>query len=75
MIVQLHICSILFLTVIVPVCWLASNTFKLTHKGWGEKLMSRVIDLLYTALVSIQCDSKMILDFNFMMNIFADLKH
>ena len=37
--------------------------------------MGQVTDLLYTALVSIQSDSKLILDFNFMMNIFADLKH
>jgi hypothetical protein len=72
MIAQLHVCSILFLTVIVPMPWLASDTFKLAHRGWGEKSMGQVTDLLYTALVSIQSDSKLILDFNFMMNIFAD---
>ncbi len=51
MIAQLRICSILFPTVIVPMQWLASNTFKLAHRGWGEKSMGRVPDLLYTALV------------------------
>jgi hypothetical protein len=74
MIAQLCICSILFLSVIVPMRWLAPNTFKLAHRGWGEKLIGRVTDLLYTALVSIQSEGMLILDFNFMMNIFADLK-
>jgi hypothetical protein len=54
--------------------WLASNMFKLAHRGWGEKSMGRVTDLLYTALVLIQSEGKLILDFDFMMNIFADLK-
>jgi hypothetical protein len=36
--------------------------------------MGRVTDLFYTALVSIQSEGKLILDFNFMMCIFADLK-
>jgi hypothetical protein len=75
MIAQLCICSILFLTVIVPMHWLASNAFKFAHRGWGEKLMGQVTDLPFTALVSIQSDGKLILDFNFTMNIFADLKH
>ena len=54
--------------------WLASNTFKLAHRDWGENSMGRVKGLLYIALVSIQSEGKLILDFNFMMNIFADLK-
>ncbi len=75
MIAQLRICSIIFLTIIVFMQRPASNTFKLAHRGWGEKLMGKVTDLLYTTLVLIQSDSKLILDFNFMINIFADLKN
>jgi len=44
MIAQLRLCSIFFLTIIIPMRWLASNTFKLSHCQWGEKSMGRVID-------------------------------
>ena len=39
MIAQLRLCSIFFLTIIVPMHLLASNTFKLSHCQWGEKSM------------------------------------
>ena len=54
--------------------WLASNTFKLAHRNWGEKSMGRVIDLIYDAFVAIQSDGSLILDYDFMMGIFADLQ-
>jgi hypothetical protein len=54
--------------------WLASNTFKLAHHNWGEKSMGRVIDLVYDAFVAIQSDGSLILDYNFMVGIFADLQ-
>jgi len=74
MIAQLRICSIFFLTIIVPMRWLASNTFKLSHHKWGEKSMGRVIDLVYDAFVAIQADGTLILDYDFMMGIFGDLQ-
>ena len=74
MIAQLRLCSIFFLTIIVPMRWLASNTFKLAHRNWGEKSMGRVIDLIYDAFVAIQSDGSLILDYDFMMGIFADLQ-
>ncbi len=51
MIAQLRLCSIFFLTIIVPMHWLASNTFKLSHRQWREKSMGRVIDLVYDEFV------------------------
>ena len=55
--------------------WLASNTFKLASPNWGEKSMGRVIDLVYDACVAIQADGSLILDYDFMMGIFGELKH
>ena len=74
MIAQLRLCSIFFLTIIVPMRWLASNTFKLSHRQWGEKSMGRVIDLVYDAFVTIQADGTLILNYDFMMGIFGELQ-
>jgi hypothetical protein len=72
MIAQLRLCSIFFLTIIIPMHWLGSNTFKLSHRQWGEKSMGRVIDLVYDAFVAIQADGTLILNYDFMMGIFGD---
>jgi hypothetical protein len=75
MIAQSRLCSIFFLTIIVPMRWLASNTFKLASRNWGEKSMGRVIDLVYNAFATIQADGSLILNYDFMMGIFEELKH
>jgi hypothetical protein len=54
--------------------WLASNTFKLAHRNWGEKSMGRVIDLVYDAFVALQADGSLIINYDFMMGIFSDLQ-
>ena len=74
MIAQLQLCSVFLLTIIVPMCWLASHTFKLAHCNWGEKWMERVIELVYNAFVAIQADGMLILDYDFMIGIFVDLQ-
>ena len=74
MIAQLRVCSIFFLTIIVPMHWLASNTFKLSHRQWGEKSLGRVIDLVYDAFVAIQADGTLTLNYDFMMCILGDLQ-
>jgi hypothetical protein len=73
-IAQLRLCSIFFLTIIVPMRWLASNTFKLSHRNWGEKSMEQVINLIYDAFVAIQADGSLIIDYDFMMGIFEELQ-
>ncbi len=37
--------------------------------------MGRIIDLVYNAFVAIQADGSLILDYDFMMGIFGELKH
>jgi hypothetical protein len=54
--------------------WLASNTFKLSHRQWGENSMGQVIDLVYDAFVNIQADGTLILNYDFMMGIFGELQ-
>jgi hypothetical protein len=61
-----------FLTIIIPMHWLASHAFKLAH--CKEKSMGRVIDLVYNVFVAIQADGLLILDYDFMMGIFVDLQ-
>ena len=36
---QLHVASVLFLSLIVPMHWLAENTHTLVHWDWGERSM------------------------------------
>ncbi len=74
MIAQLRLCSIFFLTLIIPMRWLASNTFKLGHDYWGEKSMGRVINLVYDAFVAIQANGSLILDYDFVIGIFGQLQ-
>ena len=40
----------------------------------GREVKGRVIDLIYDAFVAIQSDGSLILDYDFMMGIFADLQ-
>jgi len=54
--------------------WLASNTFKLSHRQWREKSMGRVIDLVYDEFVNIQADGTLIINYDFMMPIFGELQ-
>jgi hypothetical protein len=37
MIAQLRVCSILFLSIVVPWRWLAGKTHTLAHRNWGER--------------------------------------
>jgi hypothetical protein len=71
---RLRLCSIFFLTLIIPMRWLASNTFKLGHHNWGEKSMGSVIGLVYNAFLAIQADGSLILDYDFMMGIYGELQ-
>jgi hypothetical protein len=72
-IAQLHVASILFLVVVVPMRWLAGKTHELAHRGWGERSMGRAIDLLHVAFSKVQEDPSLLLDYDFIMNIFEPL--
>ena len=70
---QLRVASILHLAVVWQLRWLAGNKHKLAHCKWGERSMGKAIDLLYEAFVKIEADGLLILDHEFMMNIFSPL--
>ena len=71
--ILLRIASILFLSIVIPLRWLAGNTQKLGHRDWGERSMGRAYDLLHSALVKILADPKLMLDYDFVLTIFAPL--
>ncbi len=53
--------------------WLAGNTHKLAKYGWGERSMRKAIALLHDAFVEIQSDGSLLLEQDFIMNIFSPL--
>jgi hypothetical protein len=53
--------------------WLAGNTHKLSEYGWGERSMGRAITFQHDAFVDVQGDGALMLDKNFIMNIFSPL--
>ena len=68
-----RVASILHLSVIWLLRWLAGKTHKLAHCQWGELSMGKAIDLFYEAFVKIEADGLLILDHEFMINIFSPL--
>jgi hypothetical protein len=72
-IAQLWVASIVHLAVVIPMRWLAENTYKLSEDGWGEHSMGRAITLLHDAFVEVQGDGALLLEKNFIMKIFSPL--
>jgi hypothetical protein len=62
-----------FIGSIVPMRWLAGKTHELAHRGWGERSMGRAIDLLHAAFTDILEEPSLLLDYEFVMNIFQPL--
>lgn len=73
MIAQLCIASIIFITVVVPMRWLAGKTHELGHRNWSERSMGRAVDLTYNAVVEVESDGELMLDEDFIMNISSPL--
>ena len=69
----LRVASILHLAVIIRLQWLTANTHMLAECQWGERSMGRATQMLYDAFVSIQADGSLLLDHDFIMNIFSSL--
>jgi hypothetical protein len=67
----LRVASILFLAVVVPLRWLAGHTHELMEYGWGERDMGRAVQMLYNAFQSIEEDGSLLLDEDYIMNIFS----
>ena len=69
-IAQLQVALVMFLAVIVPMCWLAGNMHMPAHQNWGERSMGLAIDLLHAAFIKVREEPKLILDYEFIMTIF-----
>ncbi len=54
--------------------WLAVNTYKLSEYNWGEHSMGRMVTFLHDdAFAEVQGDGALLLEKNFIMNIFSPL--
>ncbi len=73
MIAQLRVGSIYYMSVIVPMRWLAGNTHLLAHRNWGVRNMAHAIDLVYNAFLKIEQRPQLMLKESFVMNIFKRL--
>ena len=73
MIAQLQVAAILFMLVIVPMQWLSANTYLLVHHQWGEKNMTKAINLMYYAFIKVRANGALILDEYFKTNIFPPI--
>ena len=65
--------SIIHFTINVPMRWLAGELKDLAAYDWSVVSMSRAIDCVYNALLSIRADSKRLTDESFMISIFDSL--
>ena len=70
MIAQVRVGAIFFLAVIVPMRWLAGHTHNLAHRNWGEVSMGRALDAVYVAFKKVALDGSLLLNEDFIMNIF-----
>ena len=62
-----------FISVVLPVRWLAGKTHELSDCNWGVRSMGRVIDMLETKMMEIQQNSSLFTNEDFMMNLFSEL--
>ena len=72
MVALLRVLSILHIAVCMPVRWLAGNTENLAQYDFGAVSMGRTLDMLEDAFVKIFSDGALLLDEDFVMNIFSD---
>ena len=73
MVAQARICSIVHLSICLPMRWLAGNSHKLAEYDWSVRSMGRAADMLQTALEAIEADPHLFLDQDFMFGIFDKL--
>ena len=73
MVALLRVLSILHIAVCMPVRWLAGNTENLAQYDFGAVSMGRTLDMLEDAFIKISSDGTLLLDEDFVMNIFSDI--
>ena len=70
MIAQLRLGAVYYMTIVVPMRWLAGNTHLLQHRKWDEVHITTAFDLVYNVFVKIETNGKLMLRESFVMNIF-----
>ena len=70
----LHVLSILHISVCLQSCWLSGNTEGLAKFDFGAMDMGSIIDLLEDAMEKIAGNGDLMLQEDFMMNIFHQLQ-
>ena len=74
MVALLRVLSILHIAVCMPEIWLAGNTEHLAQYIFGTVSMGRTVDmLLEEAFIKISSDGALLLDEDFIVNIFSDI--
>ena len=68
---QARLLAIMYLSIILPLRWLAGNTHKLASFYWGARSMGRALDVLREKVLVIKASPNLILEEYFTMNIFA----
>ena len=70
-----RVCSIIHLSICIPIRWLAGNTHQLQEFDWSVRSMGKIVDILDIVLVQIVNDGSKIMDEEFMMGFFADIQN
>ena len=65
--------SILNVSIIIPIRWLAGKTHTLAHRKWGARSMGRVCDILHNACITLLDDIKLFHDESYMMHLFDEI--
>jgi hypothetical protein len=73
MVAQAQLLAIMYLSIILPLQWLAGNTHLLLSYGWGARSMGHALEVLQEKVMLIKEEPELILDESFMMNIFSTL--
>ncbi len=68
---QAELLAIMYLSIMLPLQWLTGNTHLLLSYGWGARLMRCALDILREKVMLIEEYPQLILDENFMMNMFS----
>ena len=73
MVASCRVMSIVHISLCIPMRWLAGNSHLMGKYDWNVRSMGRTIDILEEALVKIEEDNELIIQEDYMMNIFKSL--
>ena len=68
-----RLCSIIYLSICLPVRWLAGKTHTLQEYGWGARSMGRVVDILEEKLEGLMNNPDLIVNETHMSGLFNEV--